>query len=121
MTDPSMDQRMSLMIRRGIINSSFSGNRNYTLSYSVNVSDDIDNFAARLGFDAGLNYQLNRCVKFGFLYRLESWHNVSNIVNPDLTLLFADGDNRWTGNAPAHLVDDQAVTHAFLATIEWTR
>jgi hypothetical protein len=90
-------------------------------TYNVNVSDDTNNFAARLGFDAGLNYQLNPCVKFGILYRLESWHNVSSVVNPDLTLLFADGDNRWVGDRAAHLVDDQAVTHAILASMEWTR
>jgi hypothetical protein len=87
----------------------------------VNVSDDTDNFAARLGIDAGLNYHLNPCVKFGFLYRLESWHNVSSVVNPDLTPLFADDDNRWVGDRAAYLVDDQAVTQTIWATMEWTR
>ena len=76
---------------------------------------------ARLGVDARLNYKLSRCLKIGFFYRLESWLNVSNVVNPDLTLLFADGDNRWAGDEPAYLVDDQLITQAFMATIEWTR
>ena len=46
---------------------------------------------------------------------------MSSVVNPDLTLLFADGDNRWVGDGAAHLVDDQAVTQSIMVTMEWTR
>lgn len=90
-------------------------------TYNVTVGDERDNFSARLGLNAGLNYDVNSCLSLGFLYRLESWHNVASVINPDLTLLYADGDNRWVGDTPAHLVDDQAVTQSFLATIEWRR
>jgi hypothetical protein len=90
-------------------------------TYNVNVSDDASNFAARLGLDAGLNFQVNPCMTVGFLYRLESWHNVSSVENPDLTLYYADGDNRWAGDNASHLTDDQSVTNTFMATVEWRR
>lgn len=90
-------------------------------TYNVSVADSVDNFSARLGLDAGLKYEVNSCLSIGFLYRLESWHNVASVVNPDLTLLEDGGDNRWVGDTAAHLVNDQAVTHNFLTTIEWHR
>ncbi len=90
-------------------------------TYNTAVADDTDNFSARLGINAGLSYEVNCSLRVGFLYRLESWHNVASVANPDLTLLYADSDNRWTGDTAAHLVDDQAVTQNFLATVEWRR
>ena len=90
-------------------------------TYNVNVEDSRDNFSARLGVEAGLNYDINSCLSIGFLYRLESWHNVASVVNPDLALLEDGGDNRWVGDERAHLVDDQAVNQSIFATIEWHR
>jgi hypothetical protein len=89
-------------------------------TYHVNVGDERDNFSARVGLNAGFDYKVNCNLRLGFLYRLESWHNVASVVNPDLTLLY-DDDNRWAGDKPAHLVDDQAVTQSFLASLEWRR
>jgi hypothetical protein len=89
-------------------------------TYNVTVDDERDNFSARLALNAGFNYEIDRGLRLGFLYRLESWHNVASVVNPDLTLLY-DDDNRWTGDTPAHLADDQAVTQSFLATLEYRR
>jgi len=87
----------------------------------INVTDKQNGFVPRLDLELGLKYQLNQAMALTLLYRFGAWFDVAAVENPSLQNVEIGGDDRWVGNAPAHLVKDDLFTNTIMAGFVWER
>lgn len=78
----------------------------------IGVHDSERRFAPRLDLLTGLKWRPTENMALGLFYRLGVWWNAARVDNPELSLIYAEGDYRWAGSHPAHLTTDTVVTHS---------